>query len=644
MRVQYSRDLHYDQAQMPLPQEPGIANGGLSPEINIGPQGFSFGTPASIGKRAAPDEHRVQFAAIGTLLHAQHLIQMGVDYSYVRDLTDSLSNASGTFNYDSGMTGGHAGGLVDWITDYTFNVNTYPNGGCPSINSPIHDFCFRSFSQAFGQQTAHFSTQEFAGFLQDRWRPTETLSLTAGLRYEYELLPLPQQPNAALDQVFSARGASGIFPEDRNNFGPRAAAAWQPFGQKRGTVRLAYGLYFGRVPGATIRSALVDTATSSSATRIRILPTTVTGCPQVANQGFGYPCTYTSAPPSGVAASTSVTVFDRRFRLPMLQQGSFAVERSLGRFATLSASYLLNLDRQLPNSVDINIAPSTGTRVFQLNGGTGATGARDGDMFVLPVYTQRVDSNFGPVTAITSNVNASYNALVLEAHRRSSDSLDFRGSWTWSKSIDFGQTTGSVPRTNSQLDPFDVRYDKSLSALNVSHKIVASAVWQPKPAFDRSFAQHLATGWTVAPLFSETSGRPYSYNIFGGTRLPGGHESINGSGGDLYLPTVGRNTLRLPDTFHLDIRAARDLPLSDKVHLNAFVEAFNLTNHRNIASATDRAFLVGTTSNGLTPLIFQDAPTILTEGLNTQPFGTFTSSSGQSARERQLQLGLRVDF
>ncbi len=103
-----------------------------------------------------------------------------MDYSYVRDYTDSLTNTSGTFHYDSGTVNGRAGGLVDWITDYTFNVNTYPNGGCPSINSRIHDFCFRSFSQTFGEQTAAFSTQEFAGFLQDRWRVGESLSLTAG--------------------------------------------------------------------------------------------------------------------------------------------------------------------------------------------------------------------------------------------------------------------------------------------------------------------------------------------------------------------------------------------------------------------------------------------------------------------------------
>jgi len=615
LRLHYNRDLHSEQPQTPLLQEPGIGPGGFSPEISIGPQGFSFGTPASIGKRAAPDEQGIQLAEIATLVRGRHLMQAGFDYSYVNDFTDSLTNNDGTFHYDSSTTAGRAGGLVDWITDYTFNVNTIPNGGCPSINASIHNFCFRSFTQSFGQQTARFSTQEFAGFVQERWRPMETLAITAGLRYEYELLPIPQQRNIAVDAIFSARGATNIFPEDRNNFGPRIAVAWAPFGHGRGSLRVAYGLYFGRLPGATIRSALIDTATSTSATRIRILPSTVTECPQVADQGFGYPCTYTSAPPSGIAATTSITVFDRHFRLPISQQGSLSLERDLGHIASVSASYLLNLDHQLPNSVDINIASSTSTRTFQLRGGTQTSGVRDGETFVLPVYTQRVSNSFGPVTAITANANAVYNVLVLEARHRSRNGLEFRATWTWSKSIDFGQNAGSVPRTNSQLDPFDIRYDKALSSLNYPHKIAASAIWGPKPAFSSPLLQHLSAGWLLAPLLIETSGRPYSYNIFGGSHLAGGHESINGSGGDLYLPTVGRNTLRLPDTFHLDLRLSRDLPIAEKIHVHASAEAFNLTNHVAYSAATERAFLVGSTAHGITPLTFQNATAIAAEGL-----------------------------
>jgi len=97
----------------------------------------------------------------------------------------------------------------------------------------------------------------------------------------------------------------------------------------------------------------------------------------------------------------------------------------------------------------------------------------------------------------------------------------------------------------------------------------------------------------VAPLFTETSGRPYSYNIFGGSYLSGGRESINGSGGAVYLPTVGRNTLRLPDAMNVDLRVSRVVKVSDRVRLRGMVDAFNLANHVNISAVTQRAFLVG---------------------------------------------------
>jgi hypothetical protein len=42
LRVQYGRDLQYEQAQAPLPQEPAV-RGGFAPEIAIGPNGFTFG-------------------------------------------------------------------------------------------------------------------------------------------------------------------------------------------------------------------------------------------------------------------------------------------------------------------------------------------------------------------------------------------------------------------------------------------------------------------------------------------------------------------------------------------------------------------------------------------------------------------------
>jgi hypothetical protein len=667
LRAQDGRQLQYETAQPPLAQEPNIGPGGMPPEISVGPDGLVFGTPASLGQKAYPDERRIEFADVVAWVHGRHLLQFGADFSALSDLTDSLSNAEGTFSYDSGVTGGKAGGLVDWITDYTYNADAYPNEACPSIAAEVHYFCFRSYSQSFGQESLRFDTREWAGFVQDDWRVSRTLTVHAGMRYEYEALPLPQQPNAALDAVFGAQGATSVFPADRNNFGPRLGAAWQPFGLGRGVVRVGFGVYYGKLPGATVRTALLDTAMPTSTTRIRVLPTTVTSCPQVTTVGFGYGCSFLTAPSGVVAATTSAVVFDRRFRLPMVEQATVSVEHGVGLGVLGSVGYVMNLDRQLPNSVDINIAPSNDLQVFQLQGGTGAVGVRDGETFVVPVYSERVSTDFGPVTDLVSNANAVYHGLTVEArrglgparagHEGAARGLEFRVGWTWSKAIDFGQNAGAVPRTNGQFDPFQVRYDKGLSALNFPHRVVATAVWSPRlPGADAGkYATaertiwRLADGWSLAGIFSEASGRGYSHDIFGGTRLSGGRESINGSGGSVVLPTVGRNTLRLPDAANLDVRVSRSFGIGEEVRLRAAVEIFNVMNHLNYSGVTQRAYLAAAAGTdgaaaGVTPLVFQDAAAVAAEGLNVLPFGAFTAAGTGQARERQVQLGLRLEF
>lgn len=644
VRVLYGRDFQYETAQTPLPQEPTVGPGGYAPEISIGPQGLLFGTPASLGRKAYPDEHRMQFSEMLGWVHGRHFVRVGGDISLVHDRIDALGNQDGTFHYDSGVTGGHAGGLADWVTDYTFNVHAYPNGGCPSINAKIHDFCFRSYSQSFGEQTTSFDTQEWSGFVQDDWRVRPGLTVNLGVRYEYELLPFPQTPNLALDAIFGKTGSTSVFPEDRNNFGPRVGVSWQPFGRRDGVIHAGYGLYFGRLPGTTIRSALVDSALPSSTTHVRIVPGTETLCPGVANQGFGYACSYLAAPPAAVGTTTSAAVFDRRFQLPVVQQASLSIEYPIAARIVASASYRMNIDRQLPNSVDINIAPSTAQEIFQIHGGTGALGVKDAETFAVPVYTSRISTSFGPVTDIVSNVNGTYSGLVLEARRSSRSGLDLRVNWTWSKAIDDGQAGGGIPRTNGQFDPFELRYDKGLSSLNYPHRIAASAVWSPSVRTESRWVRAAANGWEAGPMFTESSGRPYNYTIFGGTRLKGGHESINGSGGSTYLPTVGRNTLRLPDTMHLNLRISRSLRLTDGVKLRGVAEIFNVANHVNYSGVSQRAFLVKPAAGGFRPLIFQDAATVAAEGLNVRPFGVFTAAGTSQARERQVQLGLRLEF
>ena len=92
------------------------------------------------------------------------------------------------------------------------------------------------------------------------------------------------------------------------------------------------------------------------------------------------------------------------------------------------------------------------------------------------------------------------------------------------------------------------------------------------------------------------------------------------------------------------MRVSRGVKLTERVRLRATAEVFNLSNHVNYTSTTTRAYQPGVPLGGLMPLVFQDAATVAGEGLNEQPFGAFTASSTASSRERQVQLGVKVEF
>jgi len=651
LRAQYVRDLEFETPRAPLAQEPAISPGGFAPEVEIAPNGFTFGTPANLGRTAYPDEHRVQLADEFAWLRGRNLFTAGFDWSRIDDRIASYANPDGTFLYDTNTADGITSGLANWITDYTFGVNSYPSGECRNgQGETAHYFCFRSYTQSFGEAQTEFVTHTMAGYVEDAFR-AKNLQLTLGVRYEYTLLPLPQTPNEVLDAAMKAVapqvvGSTSSFPEDRNNLGPRVAVAWSPHGGRLMTMQLGYGMFYGRLAGTTVRSALADTAMSSSALQVKIRPTTVTSCPQMMTVGFGYPCAYDAAPPAAVAETSAVMMFAKNFRLPAVQRASLTLERAVGRHGFVRGEYAMAVSTQLPGSLDLNVAPATSMASFVLQGGAGWPGLRTGEVFAVPRYTARRLTQYGPVTAIVSNANAAYHAATAEAELRGWHGLEMRGSFTFSRAIDYAPLVSGTPQVDGQFDPFSNGYDKGLSTLQFPERFSGDAVYRASVTRGPLVMREALSGWRAVAIATAGSGAPYSYEISGGGYLSGGHESINGSGGATYLPTVGRNTLRLSARASVDLRVERGFAVRRGVRVSGFAEAFNLLNQRNLSRVETRAFLLGTpaTTGGPTPLVFQDAATIASEGLTTAAFGAPTSSTNGVSRERELEFGMRLEF
>ena len=200
VKFQWGRDFEFQSSQPPLPGEP-VSASGRTPAVDIsGTGGISFGKPNFLERRAYPDERRIDIGDTFTLAAGAHLLKIGGDISRVSDMLDNLFQEGGVYAYSN---------RVDFITDYATNVK---NAGAPTRS-------YTSFNQGVGPTAFSFRTFDIDAFIQDTWHVNQRTTLNLGLRYDYEQMPEPQIANPLLP-------ATSVFPNDRNNFGPRIGVAY----------------------------------------------------------------------------------------------------------------------------------------------------------------------------------------------------------------------------------------------------------------------------------------------------------------------------------------------------------------------------------------------------------------------------------
>ncbi len=663
IRYQYGRDFEFENNQQPTAYEQasllqtagGYTNpfGQIPPNVNI-TNAFQFGTPTFLNRPAYPDERSWQLSDTVQYVRGNHSIKFGVDFLHTYDLSQNLFAQYGGYSY--GGSGNAA--LVSYVEDLLLSQNPATAGQAKH---------YQSYTQAFGAQGFEFTTVDYAGFAQDEWKVAPRLSLTYGLRYEYEQTPAAQLPNNTNANPLISLNQTARLPDNRTNLAPRVGFAFQPTHDGKTSIRGGYGVFYARLINSTIYSALSQTGVLGTSNGTPLAQLTYTYTPTTP----GAPVFPNVIPNAGAAGTPPNAIyFDRNFKVPQVQQADLTVEHDFGWNTVVSGSWLAAWGRRLPNFFDQNLLGNPQSVTYTVVDPTGKGPLRSGGRYTTAFYArtaaQRVTlangtpaSNFranpyyGSLTNIYSGVNSDYEAAVVQVNHRVTNNLQFNANYTYSHALDYGENNTTFTNTNNQYDPLNLRADYGNSNQNVPHRFVVYSVYNTPSRF-KGVLGYALNNFEIAPDYQIQSGLPYSPMTTGsttnlvsdaGATVTGIGTALNGTDATARLGFLGRNSFQYPRTQIVDLRVSKRFQFFEKYTVELLGESFNLANHQNVNALNTTSYATGTTAGTGNTLTFNTQGG--TGGTPVTPaYQVVTNSNGSGFlyTPRQLQLSARFQF
>jgi len=492
------------------------------------------------------------------------------------------------------------------------------------------------------------SSWYLAGFFQDDWTVSSSLTLNFGVRWETDT-PIKDQGNRmngfdpqAINPVSGTPGVvrfAGVdgwpntpYDTDWNNFGPRLGFAWRPFGLKHTVVRGGFGIFYAHPfdHGAPNSAALGFERSASLTTPDNGITAPFflrDGVPNASLAGAALDAGF-GAVQVGRPTTTAVTYYERDRKTGYAQQFNLGAQHELPGNLLVEASYLGNLSRKLPSqNLSINqIEPAKLT--------------------ATSTQRDRPFPQFSNVSILFPTLGVSnYHALVLRVERRFTQGFNLLSTYTWSKFLnntdEGGDTLGNTAGIYS--DYYNRRSDYGPSANDIRHRLTVSSVYElpvgrGKRFWPKHWAGQVLGNWSLGLLALVQSGPPITVttqtnntNAFSAAQRPDLLRDPNLKSSEhtlsrwfdtsafaqpapLKFGTAGRGILRGDGTVSFDISVLKNIPVAEQKGFQFRLEAFNAFNHPNFG-------LPGATFGG-------------------PGFGVVSSA----ASGRTLQLGLRFAF
>ncbi len=235
---------------------------GLGTQLINGAPQISISNIQSISEQGSKDLEQVgQIGTNITKVTERHTIKFGFSYLYDNHWNNAASApAHGQYTFNGRYTGN---AFADFLLGYPVSTAK------PTPNNYI---------------TRNISAQ-YAGYVQDDWRPFQKLTINAGLRYDLQWfrdnpygldsLYVPslkevvvfgsQYPSAAIPQFLSSipitlSGTAGLpnsvfsyLGQDKGNFAPRLGFAYETLPNT--VLRGAFGIYYNLLPSSYVGTA-----------------------------------------------------------------------------------------------------------------------------------------------------------------------------------------------------------------------------------------------------------------------------------------------------------------------------------------------------------------------------------------------------
>ncbi len=313
----------------------------------------------------------------------------------------------------------------------------------------------------------------YAGFVQDDWRATRTLTINAGLRYEFNSVIAEAHnqlgnfdPNSSTGLIQEGmNGVSGPYNPDHKDFAPRLGFAWDVTGKGDTVLRggaglvyetinwealLAFNNAFGlnNVPTGAIIDAAGDTAGGTiTASNISVPPV----MPQWDGGTPIYGANVSTATPNCYLSPCPIMSVDRNITTPYVWNWTLNLQHAFTPNLSLEVAYVGNHGDNLTGIRDINQPPVgsgwpaaniVACTQAALAGGTGAPYPT----LTNPACQDDTGNEIGPYAAkfpYLSNIfqmanvyRSNYDGLQVTLNSRNYHGLSMVAGYTFSHALD----------------------------------------------------------------------------------------------------------------------------------------------------------------------------------------------------------------